>query len=68
MNYLKYRTSVLAYYRGEWTSVHENDNEYKLHLTVELDQLIRECFVSSIKIPNAAKEVSIFLKATSERW
>jgi len=66
--YLKYRTAVLAYYRGEWTDIHDNDLDYKLRITVELDQLIRECFLSSTNIPNAAKEVSIFLQTFSERW
>ena len=56
-----YLMSVLAYYRSEWTDVPDEDKEYRLLVTKELEQLIRGCLRRGTSVPNAAKEVEIFL-------
>jgi hypothetical protein len=65
--YLWYRMAVLSYYRCEWTEISDEDNEYRFSLTKEVDELIRSCCRSRMNIPNAAKEVSIFMDAIKER-
>lgn len=56
-----YTLSVLAYYRAEWTDVSDDDNEYRLFVTKELQDLIDGCMRRKTSVPNAAKEVHIFL-------
>lgn len=56
-----YIMSVLAYYRSEWTDVSDEDEGYRLIVTRELEQLIRSCMRRGVHVPNAAKEVEIFL-------
>lgn len=66
-NYLWYRMAVLAYYRCEWTDVAQDDSEYKLRLTTELDTLISRCHREGANVPNAAKEVGIFLEVMENK-
>ena len=56
-----YIMAVLAYYRAEWTDVSDDDLDYRLMVTGELEQLIRGCMRRGTSVPNAAKEVEIFL-------
>lgn len=56
-----YALSVLAYYRAEWTDISDEDNEYRLFVTKELRDLINGCMRRNTSVPNAAKEVHIFL-------
>jgi hypothetical protein len=58
--------AVLAYYRCEWTDISDNDFEYKLKLTEDLNELIRKCCVDKMNVPNAAKEIKIFLDTTKQ--
>lgn len=58
--------SVLAYYRSEWTDVSDDDQEYGIALTNDLRRLIRNCLSTGCSVPNAAKEVEIFLNLPSE--
>jgi hypothetical protein len=67
-----YTMTVLAYYRSEWTDVPDDDKSYRLLVTEELQQLIKTCMRRGVSVPNAAKEVEIFLdlqeaRANSER-
>lgn len=62
-----YIMSVLAYYRSEWTDVPDDDKEYRLLVTKELEQLIRGCLRRGTSVPNAAKEVEIFLDLEEAR-
>lgn len=64
--YLWYRMAVLAYYRCEWTDISDDDNEYRFALTREVDELMRKCCEQKLNIPNAAKEISIFMEMTKE--
>lgn len=57
--------SVLAYYRSEWTDVSDDDQHYCIALTNDLRRLIRNCLSTGCSVPNAAKEVEIFLKISS---
>ena len=66
--YSWYRMAVLSYYRGEWTSVEDNDSSYKIKLTIDLDTLIRQCFEDKMNVPNAAKQIEIFFMAMKEQW
>lgn len=61
-----YRMAVLTYFRCEWTDVSRDDN-YGLRLTPELKRLIGRCYEQGTPVPNAAKEVGIFLEITEER-
>lgn len=56
-----YMMAVLAYHRCEWTDVDADDKEYRLLLTKELGRVIQRCYRSNTNVPNAAKEVGIFL-------
>lgn len=56
-----YMISVLAYYRSEWTAVADSDNKFRLVLTPDLEELLLGCFKRKTSVPNAAKEVEIFL-------
>ena len=56
-----YMISVLAYYRAEWTSVSDDDKKFRLVVTPELEELLMGCLKRKTSIPNAAKEVEIFL-------
>lgn len=67
-SYLWYRMAVLTYYRTEWTDVSDEDQYYRLKLTVELDELIRQCRKDRMNIPNAAYQVRIFIQTTAESW
>jgi hypothetical protein len=62
-----YMMSVLAYYRSEWTDVSDDDTGYRLLVTNELEQLIRGCLKRGTSVPNAAKEVEIFLDLQEAR-
>lgn len=59
--YYWYRIAVLAYYRAEWTDIPDQDHEYKIRLTANLDALIRNCWETDSNIPNSALEVKMFL-------
>jgi len=61
-----YALSVLAYYRAEWTDISDEDNEYPLFVTKDLQSLIDGCMRRKTSIPNAAKEVHIFLDLDCE--
>lgn len=65
-NYSWYKMAVLAYYRCEWTDVGEDDEEYMICFTQELNHLLKRCYRQKTKVPNAAKEVSIFLAIIGE--
>jgi len=56
-----YIMSVLAYYRSEWTDVPDEDKDYRLLVTSELERLIKACMRRGVNVPNAAKEVEIFM-------
>ena len=56
-----YSLAVLAYYRAEWTEISDEDGDYRLFVTKELQDLIDGCMRRNTSIPNAAKEVHIFL-------
>lgn len=58
----RYTTCVLRYYKSEWTDVSDEDDRYMLLVSKELEQLIRECLRRGVSVPNAAKEVDIFLR------
>lgn len=66
--YLWYRTTVLAYYRCEWTGVSDDDHEYKIRLTADLDGLIKQCFRDKMNVPNTAKQIEIFLLTMKEQF
>lgn len=57
----RYMMSVLSYYRSEWTEISDNDKNYRFLVTTELEHLIKGCMKRGTNIPNAAKEVDIFL-------
>lgn len=57
----RYAMNVLTYYRSEWTDVSDDDKEYRMLVTAELLQLMKTCMRRRVSIPNAAKEVEIFL-------
>ena len=65
-----YTLSVLVYYRAEWTDISDEDSECKLFVTKELQELINRCWRNKVNIPDAAKQVQLFLemmtKATDE--
>ncbi len=61
-----YALSVLAYYRAEWTDISDEDSDYRLFVTKELQNLIDGCMRRKTSIPNAAKEVHIFLNLSDE--
>jgi len=68
MNRFKcYMMSVLAYYRAEWTDVSDNDDEYRLLVTKELQTLVKACFRRKMNVPNAAKEVEIFVDLAASK-
>lgn len=56
-----YMISVLAYYRSEWTDVADDDDKFRLLVTEDLEDLLLGCLKRKTSIPNAAKEVEIFL-------
>lgn len=58
--YMWYRMAVLAYYRCEWTDI--SDEDYRLAITADLNLLIKNCCHKKTTIPNAAKEVDIYIK------
>jgi hypothetical protein len=62
-----YTMTVLAYYRSEWTDVPDDDKSYRLLVTEELQQLIKTCMKRGVSVPNAAKEVEIFLDLQEAR-
>ena len=57
-----YTLSVLVYYRAEWTDISDEDSDYTLFVTKELQEIINRCMRNKVNIPNAAKEVQIFLE------
>lgn len=61
MTYRKYRNSVLAYFRSEWTDIPADDKNFKLLVSADLDKMIRECYLGTLNIPNAADLVRTFL-------
>jgi hypothetical protein len=63
----KYITLVLAYYKSEWTDMPNDDQERGIALTKDLRSIISNCFFARHPIPNAAKEVKIFLDLLSAR-
>jgi len=65
--FLWYRMAVLAYYRCEWTDISDDDKEYRFALTTEIDALLKRCCKDKMKVPNAAKEVAIFMETAKER-
>lgn len=65
-NMRRYIISVLNYYRSEWTDVSDDDNKYQLIVTDELENILLSCIRSKMNIPNAAKEVEIFLSLESK--
>lgn len=61
----KYRTysmTALAYWRAEWTDISDDDKEFAIKVTEELDDVIKKCYKSKINAPNAAKEIAKFFK------
>lgn len=58
--------AVLAYYRCEWTEISDNDQEYRFLLTAEIDALLKRCCEDKVNVPNAAKEVAIFMEMSKE--
>lgn len=62
----RYMISVLAYYRSEWTDVSDDDNKYRLMVTEGLEDILFSCLRANMNIPNAAKEVEIFLSMESK--
>jgi hypothetical protein len=53
---------VLTYYRSEWTDVADDDEQHVIAITREVRHLIRGCWSRKTPVPNAAKEVDIFLR------
>ena len=64
--FLWYRMAALAYYRCEWTDISDDDKEYRFILTAEIDSLLKQCCKAKMNIPNAAKELSLFMKEVSK--
>lgn len=62
-----YAISVLAYYRAEWTDVSDDDEQFSLLVTKDLQSLIKGCWRRKSTVPNAAKEVHVFLGLESAR-
>jgi len=62
-----YMMSVLSYYRSEWTEVSDEDKGYRLLVTDDLHLLIKTCMKRGLNVPNAAKEVEIFLDLQDAR-
>ena len=62
-----YIMTVLAYYRSEWTDVSDEDKEYRPLVTEDLERLIKTCMRRGVSVPNAAKEVEIFLDLQETR-
>lgn len=65
--FLWYRMAVLAYYRCEWTDISDDDQEYRFALTTEVDALLMRCCKDKMNVPNAAKEVAIFIGMLNEQ-
>lgn len=59
--------AVLAYYRCEWTDIDDNNIDYKIRLTTELDQLIECSYKDKMNIPNAAKQIEIYFLTMKEQ-
>lgn len=62
-----YAMSVLAYYRSEWTDVADDDDQFRLFVSKDLQDLVFGCWRRKVSVPNAAKEVEIFLGLESAR-
>lgn len=62
-----YAISVIAYYRAEWTDISDDDERFRLFVTTDLQDLIKGCWRRGTPVPNAAKEVDIFLELESAR-
>jgi len=60
--YKFYTMTVLTYWRAEWTDISDNDKEFTIKITDEIDYIIKKCYKSKINAPNAAKEISKFFK------
>lgn len=65
--FLWYRMAVLAYYRCEWTDISDDDKEYRFSLTTEIDLLLKRCCKEKMKVPNAAREIAIFMAMINEK-
>lgn len=59
--------SVLMYYKSEWTDISGDDTSHRFTVTNELEQIIKDCIKRGTNIPNAAKEVEIFLDLQDTR-
>jgi hypothetical protein len=59
--------AVLSYYRAEWTDIAHDDEQHKIVLTEDVRGLIRGCFRGGSPVPNAAKEVELFLNLSSSK-
>jgi hypothetical protein len=66
--YARYRMNVLSYYRCEWTDIRDEDTEYRIAITSELDKLIRSDYDSGINIPNSSMNVKIFMGMLNESF
>jgi hypothetical protein len=67
-DYYWYRMAVLAYYRCEWTNIDDQDRDYKIKLTTELDQLIENSYKNRMNVPNASKQIELYLTLLKEQW
>jgi len=59
--------AVFSYYRAEWTDIAHDDERHKIVLTEDIRSLIRGCLRSGSPVPNAAKEVELFLNFSSSK-
>lgn len=66
-NFKWYAISVLAYYRAEWTDVSDDDDQFRMLVTKDVQNLIRGCWRRKTTVPNAAKEVEILLGIESSK-
>lgn len=65
--YLWYRMAVLAYYKCEWTDIEDENKGFEFHLTKEIDDLIKNCCSEKMNVPNAAKNLSVFMQVQKEQ-
>lgn len=63
--YQKYRMMVINYFYSEWYD--SCINLKKLKTKTELDKLIYSCYKENVNVPNAAKEIEIFLQTLYEQ-
>lgn len=62
----RYMISVLAYYRSEWTDIPDDDKKFRLVATRSLEELLMSCMRGGTSVPDAAKQVQIFLSTAAQ--